>query len=87
MLKENWWNNLGKPLSTDPPISENFFITLSLPKFQKQEPSPLISGGGRGGGEETMNYLQIKIKSEQNLQKMAFNNSNSHCLERICVSS
>ena len=32
------------PLSTNPPISEQFFHDPSLPGFQKQEPTPLILG-------------------------------------------
>ena len=49
------------PLSTNPPISEQFFHDPPLcPNFKNEIP-PIFLWGERGAGEETMNDLSNKV--------------------------
>ena len=47
------------PLSTNPPISEQYFLTPpSLSKFQKRETPPNFRGGG-GGNYVTLGLISV----------------------------
>ena len=67
-FKENWWNNLGTPLSmrtssllTNPLFVSNFFLTPFLSNFQKRDTHPNIRRGKERPKNECEALIAFKL--------------------------
>ena len=84
----NWWKEGGTKINSSNKLNSkiNSWRILPRKKCGTSKTQLTLDNLNIQKIEPLKTKLSHKLPSEKNLQKITFDNSNSHCLEQICVS-